>query len=135
MAGPEKRAWILFGICVATLVFYLALIPSGRGRLDSVTLALLAAVGFFGLHRRRRPTDEVAFDERDHQIERQALLLSLSVLYVLMVAFSVVADIAGGWHASVPLWTAVQIFWAGSLAVWALKALIVIVLYRRGDHA
>jgi hypothetical protein len=133
MADGEKRAWIELSIILVTLTVYFLFIAFGR--LDSVSLAVFALAGFLGFRRSKRRRNEVAYDERDRQIEKQALLCSLMAFYLFMLLFSVAAGMTNGWDRSVPLWLVVQIFWALSLVIWAVKALIVIVLYRRGVHA
>jgi hypothetical protein len=133
MASYEKGAWIQLGIIAVTLTVYFLFITFGR--LDSVSLAVFALAGFLGLARRKSRKGEVAYDERDRQIERQAILYSLLAFYLFMLVFSVVAGMTNGWDKSVPLWMVVQAFWVLSLVVWAIKAVIVILLYRRGAHA
>jgi len=135
MATLEKQAWFTLIIILVTLTAYFALISFG-GMLDSTSLAVFAFAGFLGFFRRsRRRSGELVHDERDLQIEKQALLTSMRVFYVIMILFSVVVGITRGWDASVPVWMVVQIFWAFSLMIWALKALLIIVQYRRGAHA
>ena len=134
MSDHEKRAWIGLIIILVTLTAYFALF-SYRGKLDSTSLAVFAIAGFLGFRRTRRRPGEVVFDERDRQIQRQALLASMCVLYISMIIFSVVSGITNGWDESVPIWMVVQIFWAASLVTWAIKFLIVIVQYRRGTYA
>jgi hypothetical protein len=133
MSNPEKRAWIELSIVLITLAVYFAFISFGR--LDPVSLSIFALASFLGFRRNKRRRGQVTYDERDRQIERQALFSSLCAFYVLMMIFSVAAGMTNGWDTSVPVWMAVQIFWALSLLIWAMKALIVIVLYRRGAHA
>jgi uncharacterized membrane protein len=96
---------------------------------------VFAIAGFIGFRGFRRRSGEVIYDERDLQIQKQALLSSLRTFYAVMIVFSVVVGITKGWDASVPIWTVVQIFWAFSLMIWGLKALLIIVQYRRGAHA
>ena len=134
MANQEKQAWIGLIIILVTLAAYFALF-SYRGKLDSNSLAVLAIAGFLGFRRTRRRSGEVVFDERDRQIQRHALLTSMSIFYICMILFSVAAGITNGWDASVPIWMVVQIFWAVSLVTWAIKYIIVIMQYRRGSHA
>ena len=132
MAELEKRAWFELSIILITLAVYVAMISFVR--FDSVSLAVFALAGFLGVRRRKARGGEVLFDERDRQIERQALLYSLMCLYCLMLLFSVVAGVIG-WDGAVPIWILIQIFWAVSLVVWGLKAAFVIISYRRGAHA
>ena len=129
----EKRAWIELTIIFVTLTVYCVYIS--HVRLDSTSLAVFALAGFLGFAGRKRRKGEVQYDERDRQIERQALLSSLILFYILVIAFSVAAGFTNGWDASVPVWMIVQIFWAASLTIWAVKDLIIIVQYRRGAHA
>ena len=133
MPDQEKRAWFELGVILITLAVYFAFI--WYVRLDSVSLAVFALTGFLGFRRYKRRPGEVTYDERDRQIERRALLSSLCVFYVLMMIFSVAAGITNGWDKSVPIWIAVQVFWAVSLVIWAIRALIIIMLYRRSAHA
>jgi uncharacterized membrane protein len=134
MANQEKQAWIGLIIILVTLAAYFALF-SYRGKFDSTSLAVFAIAGFLGFRRTRRRSGEIVFDERDRQIQRQALLVSMCIFYISMIIFSVVAGITNGWDASVPIWVVVQVFWAALLVVWAIKFLIVIMQYRRGAHA
>ena len=78
---------------------------------------------------------KVVYDEPDMQIQRQALLTSLRVFYVLMILFSVIVGFTNGWDASVSIWMIVQVFWTVSLMIWSLKYLLIIMQYRRGAHA
>ena len=133
MPDQEKQAWIALTIILVALVAYFSLISFVK--FDSASMAVFAIVGFLGFRRFRSKSKEVVYDERDRQIERHALLTSLRVFYVFLILFSVVVGFAGGWDASVPIWMAVQIIWAISLTMWALKALLIIVQYRRGAHA
>jgi uncharacterized membrane protein len=134
MADQEKRAWIVLSIILITLAAFFALVSFGW-KLDSISLSVFAVVGFLGFRRHKRRPGEVSYDERDRQIERQALLSSMCLFYALLMAFSVAASFTHGWDATVPIWLVVQIFWAVSLVIWAIKALIIIVLYRRSAHA
>lgn len=134
MPNREKRAWILLSIIVVILAAYPVLVSRGW-RLDSVSLAVLAILGFLGFQPIKRRFGEVVYDERDLKIEKQALLSSLCLFYILMIAFSVASGITHGWHASVSVEKVVEIFWIVSLSIWAIKALIIIVLYRRSAHA
>ena len=134
MPSREKRAWVMLSIIVVIFAAYFVLVPRGW-RLDSVSLAVLALVGFIGFRPIKRRSSEVLYDERDLKIERQALPSSLCLFYILMIIFSVSSSITHGWDASVSIEKAVEVFWMVSLAIWAIKALIVIVLYRRGAHA
>jgi uncharacterized membrane protein (DUF485 family) len=133
MPDQEKRAWIALTIILIALIAYFSLISFVK--FDSASMAVFAIVGFLGFRRFRGKSREAVFDERDRQIERNALLTSLRVFYVFLILFSVVVGFTQGWHTSVPIWMAVQIFWAVSLVMWALKALLIIVQYRRGAYA
>ena len=132
MPEQEKRAWFLLTIVVLTLAAYFAFISFVR--FDSVSLTVFALIGFLGLRRPKR-SREITYDERDRQIEKQALLWSLGVFYALILVFSLGVGFTNGWDRSVPLWTVIQVFWAVSLVIWAIKAVLIIVLYRRGAHA
>ena len=133
MPYQEKRAWFMLGVIVITLAAYFAFISLVR--FDSVSLTVFALAGFLGLRRSKRRRGEITYDERDRQIERQALMASLCAFYALILVLSLVADFTGGGDASVRLWMVIQIFWAVSLVTWGIKALIVIVMYRKGAHA
>jgi hypothetical protein len=133
MPYQEKRAWFMLGVIVITLAAYFAFISLVR--FDSVSLSVFALSGFLGLRRSKRRRGEITYDERDRQIERQALVASLCAFYALILVLSLVADFTGGGDASVRLWMVIQIFWAVSLVTWGIKALIVIVMYRKGTHA
>ncbi len=124
----------MLAIILITLAAYFAFASHG-GKLDSVSLAVFAIVGFIGFRPYRRRSGKVIYDERDRQIERHALFASLCVFYIFAIVFSVVVGITRGWDASVSIWMAVQIFWIFSLIMWGLKALLIIVQYRRGSHA
>lgn len=132
MPEQEKRAWFMLTIIVLTLAAYFAFISFVR--FDSVSLTVFALIGFLGLRRRKR-SREITYDERDRQIEKQALLWSLGIFYALILVFSLGVGFTNGWDRSVPLWTVIQVFWAVSLVIWAIKAVFIIVLYRRGAHA
>jgi uncharacterized membrane protein (DUF485 family) len=133
MAVQEKRAWFMLSVILVTLAVYFAFISLVR--FDSVSLTVFALAGFLGLRRSKRGRGEITYDERDRQIEKQALLSSMCVFYGLILALSLAVGFTHGWDASVPLWMVIQIFWAVSLVIWGIKALITIVLYRRGAHA
>jgi len=133
MAQQEKRAWFILIVILVTLAAYVVFISVVR--FDEVSLAVFGLSGFLGFWRSKRIRGEVAFDERDRQIEKQALLSSLCAFYVLILALSVAAGFTHWRDTSVPLWMVFQIFWAVSLVMWAIKALLIIVLYRRGAHA
>jgi hypothetical protein len=133
MSDQEKRAWIELSIILGTLAVYFAFIAFGR--LDPVSLAVFALAGFLGFRRKRPRAGVVTYDERDGRIERHALLTSLIVFYLLAIAFTVAAGVAGYGDRSVPIWVVIQIFWAASLVVWAVKAIIIIVSYRRSVNA
>ena len=133
MPYQEKRAWFMLGVIVITLAAYFAFISLVR--FDSVSLTVFALAGFLGLRRSKRRRGEITYDERDRQIERQALMASLCAFYALILILSLVADFTHGGDASVRLWMVIQIFWAVSLVTWGIKALIVIVMYRKGAHA
>ncbi len=133
MSDQEKRAWFILSIIVATLAAYFAFISLVR--FDPVSLAVFALTGFLGFRGSKHRRGEITYDERDRQIEKQALLSSLYVFYVLILAFSLAAGFTHGWDTSVPLWMVIQVFWGVSLVIWGIKALIIIVLYRRGAHA
>ena len=131
MANQEKRAWIELSIILVILAAFFSLVSFGW-RLDSVSLAIFAIVGFLGFRRYKRRPGEVIYDELDLQIERQALLSSMCGFYILLIIFSLAAQ---KFDTAVPIWMVVQIFWAVSLLIWAIKAIIIIVLYRRSAHA
>ncbi|MGC9973730.1 MAG: hypothetical protein ABSE56_24430 [Bryobacteraceae bacterium] len=133
MAVQEKRAWFMLSVILVTLAVYFAFISMVR--FDSVSISVFALTGFLGWRRSKRRRGEITYDERDRQIEKQALLSSLCVFYGLILVLSLAVGFTHGWDASVPLWMVIQIFWAVSLVIWAIKALIIIVLYRRGAHA
>jgi len=133
MPYQEKRAWFMFGVIVITLAAYFAFISFVR--LDSVSLTVFALIGFLGLWRSKRRRGEITYDERDRQIERQALVASMCAFYSLILVLSLAVDFTHGWDISVRLQMVIQIFWAVSLVTWGIKALIVIVMYRRGAHA
>lgn len=133
MAVQEKRAWFVLSVILVTLAVYIAFISLVR--FDSVSLTVFALTGFLGWRRSKRRGGEITFDERDRQIEKQALLSSMCVFYGLILVLSLAVGFTHGRDASVPLWMVIQIFWAVSLVIWAIKALIIIVLYRRGAHA
>jgi len=134
MSRQEKRAWIMLSIIVITLAAYFALVSYG-GKLDSVSLAVFAVLGFLGFRRIKRRPGEVLYDERDLKIERQALLSSLCLFYILMIVFSVASSFTDGWDVNVSIRMVVEVFWIVSLVIWAIKALIIIALYRRSAHA
>jgi hypothetical protein len=134
MPRQEKRAWILLSIILITLAAYFALVSYG-GKLDSVSLAVLAVFGFLGFRRNKGRPGEILYDERDLKIERQALLFSLCLFYGLMIVFSVASSFWHGWDTSVSIEIIVQAFWIVSLVIWALKALFTIALYRRSARA
>jgi hypothetical protein len=133
MPVQEKRAWFVLSVILVTLAVYIAFISLVR--FDSVSLTVFALTGFLGWRRSKRGRGEITYDERDIQIEKQALLSSMCVFYGLILVLSLAVGFTHGWDASVPLWMVIQIFWAVSLVIWAIKALIIIVLYRRGAHA
>jgi uncharacterized membrane protein len=133
MPYQEKRAWFMLGVIGITLAAYFAFISLVR--FDSVSLTVFALAGFLGLRRSKRRRGEITYDERDRQIERQALVASMCVFYALILVLSLAVDFTHGWDTSVSLWMVIQIFWALSLATWGIKALLVIVMYHRGAHA
>jgi uncharacterized membrane protein (DUF485 family) len=133
MAEQEKRAWFILGVIVLTLAVYIAFVSLVR--FDSVSLAVFALAGFLGLRTSKQRRGAITYDERDRQIEKQALVSSMCIFYVLIILLSLAAGFTQGWDTSVRLWVVIQIFWAVSLAIWGVKALIVIMLYRRGSHA
>lgn len=133
MPYQEKRAWFMLGVIAITLAAYFAFISLVR--FDSVSLTVFALAGFLGLRRSKRRRGEITYDERDRQIERQALVTSMCVFYALILVLSLAVDFTHGWDTSVSLWMVIQIFWALSLATWGIKALLVIVMYHRGAHA
>jgi uncharacterized membrane protein len=133
MPYQEKRAWFMLGVIAITLAAYFAFISLVR--FDSVSLTVFALAGFLGLRRSKRRRGEITYDERDRQIERQALVASMCVFYALILVLSLAVDFTHGWDTSVSLWMVIQIFWALSLATWGIKALLVIVMYHRGAHA
>ena len=133
MPYQEKRAWFMLGVIAITLATYFAFISLVR--FDSVSLTVFALAGFLGLRRSKRRRGEITYDERDRQIERQALVTSMCVFYALILVLSLAVDFTHGWDTSVSLWMVIQIFWAVSLVTWGIKALIVIVMYHRGANA
>jgi uncharacterized membrane protein len=116
MADQEKRAWIELIVILAILAAFFALMSFGW-RLDSVSLAIFAIVGFLGFRRYKRRPGEVIYDELDRQIERRALLSSMCVFYVLLIVFSLAAQKL---DTTVPIRMVVQIFWLVSLIIWAI---------------
>ena len=133
MPYQEKRAWFMLGVIVITLAAYFTFISFVR--FDSVSLAVFALMGFLGVRRSKRRQGENTYDERDRHIEKQALLWSMCVFYASVLVLSLAVGFTHGWDISVSLWMVVQIFWAVSLVIWGIKALIVIVMYRRGADA
>jgi hypothetical protein len=133
MSCQEKRAWFMLGVVVITLTVYFTFISLVR--FDSVSLTVFALAGFLGLRRSKRRRGEITYDERDRQIERQALLASMCLFYALILVLSLVVQFVHGWDTSVSLWMVIQIFWAVSLVIWGIKAIIVIVMYHKGAHA
>jgi len=132
MSDQEKSAWIQLSIIAITLAAYFLMISFVR--FDSVSASVFAIAGFLGLRRKRPRSGEVSYDERDREIERRCTLTALIVFYLLAIAFTAVAGSGFGDH-SVPVWIVVQIFWAASFVVWAIKAILVIRAYRKGAHA
>ena len=139
MPRQEKDAWFTLIVVGATLALYFAFIAVVRMSEASVAIFALAGLtGVTGMKRkalRRRQDREVIYDERDRQIERQALLFSLTMFYGGMILLGLVTGFWEGWATAVPLWKVFQIFWAAAVVVWGLKAAAIIVLYRRGTHA
>jgi uncharacterized membrane protein len=133
MPYQEKRAWFMLGVIAITLAAYFAFISLVR--FDSVSLTVFALAGFLGLRTSKRRRGEVTYDERDRQIERQALVATMCVFYALILVLSLAVDFTHRWDTSVSLWMVIQIFWAVSLVTWGIKALIVIVMYHRGANA
>jgi hypothetical protein len=129
----EKQAWFTLGVVGVTLAAYLIFIRFVR--FDPVSLAILALSGFLGVRITKRRKGEIEFDERDREIHRRALATALTVAYSLLLAVTVVFNIAKGDDYSVRLWVVMQCFWAGSLAMFGLKSALVIVAYRRGRDA
>jgi hypothetical protein len=131
MSDQEKSAWIQLSIILVTLAAYFIIISFVR--FDSVSASIFAIAGFLGFRPKRR-SGVVVYDERDREIERRALLTSMIVFYLLAIAFTVIAGSGFSDH-SVPVWKICQMFWAATFVVWAIKAILIIVSYRRGANA
>ena len=139
MPRQEKDAWFILVVIGATLALYFAFLAVvGMSQAGFAIFALSALTGVPGMNRkalRKRQGGDVVYDERDRQIERQAVLFSLTVFYGGMVLLGLVTGFWIGWETAAPLWQVFQIFWAAALVAWGVKAAAIIVLYRRGAHA
>ena len=103
-------------------------------RFDPVSGAIFALSGLLGVRIKKRRPGEISFDERDKEIERRALLTTLFVAYAAVLLLTVLS-IAKSDGFKAPMWIVMQCFWGGSIAMWGLKAALVIAAYRRGRDA
>ena len=131
--SQEKQAWYSLIVVAVTLAAYGVFI--GFVRFDSVSLSVFALSGLLGVRVRRTQKADIEFDERDREIERRALLASLRVSFGALIVLTVVLNLAKGESYTVPLWTLLQVFWAGTLTMFGLKCALVIAAYRRGRDA
>jgi uncharacterized membrane protein len=133
MTEQERQAWFMLGVFIVTLTAYIAFILTIR--FDLSAMAVFALAGIAGIRISKHRRGEITYDERDRQIERQALLSSMRAFFVLIVLLPLAVGVACGWNAPVRLWVVVQAIWAISLAICGLKALLTIMLYHRRSNA
>ena len=132
MPQQEKQAWFVLSVVGVTLASYVAFISIIR--FDPSSAAVFALSALLGLPIWKHRRHEITYDERDRQIERQALLSSLRVFFVLIVLLPLATGFTRGWNTPVRLWVALQTLWAVTLAIWGVKAIVIIALYHKGAN-
>lgn len=132
MPQQEKQAWFVLSVVAITLGAYLAFTLAVR--FDPSSARVFALSALLGLPFFKHRGQEITYDERDRRIARQALLLSLRVLLVLVVLLPLATGYARGWTTSIPLWVVIQAVWASALTIWGVKALVMVALYHRGTN-
>ena len=136
MTDSEKWAVWTLGVVVVTVIAYFVLVAlRGNGPITLSAFAFTALVALPKLSRRGLTGSPL--DERESGIAHKALLASFRAMWVLVVMLFVITGWIKGWDTtlSLPMWKLAEaIWWLGTLML-AVRAVITLVLYRRGSHA
>lgn len=137
MNVQERRAWFTLGI--------IGLVAVGYGFLAGVMrFPWFASTGMFGVFgllgltgvigRGERRAGLVVSDERDRDIDRRSTLAGYSVFWLAFVLACMAPFFIKGPNASVTLPTVVLTtpVYIGMMIVFTVKALVTVILYRRG---
>ncbi len=139
MNTQEKRAWFILAVLAATLAVYLPL-----AFVTGFHVASLGVTGVFGLAgaapligRREKAAGKPTFDERDSEIEKAATLAGYSIFWLALVLGIMVPFFILGPNApvTIPMYVFPMLLVFASMIIFGIRALVTVVLYRRGSHA
>ena len=136
MNAMEKVAWTELVVSVAAVVLASLLIPWLGSQAATSAFALLGLIGFTGAFLRRRG-NRVEVDERDREIARRATSIGVGTAWMtLFVALALATTWASysGTHA-VPTAFLNWLIWIQFAICFGTQGLVMVVLYRRQQHA
>lgn len=139
MSTQEKQAWFVIWVIAAALVLYAALYALTRSLTISMAAlsitALLGAQGLIG--RKERKSGRIVADERDHEIGRTAGIVGWSVFWLFFVAAAMGPYFILGPNATLHITTSelTMVVYPAVLIVLLVRALVMIILYRKNHHA
>jgi hypothetical protein len=129
MLPMQKQAWFNLTVVCVTLVTIAALVPFlGRGALGG--FGVLGLLGFNGLFARKR-TAMVAFDERDHMIQRKSALIGYSVFWVVFVLAVTIVSLRYSDRGAVPIVFVESSVFCGLMILIATMSVATLVQYGR----
>jgi hypothetical protein len=134
----EKRAWFYLAVIAATLAVFIPL--AFATGFHAASLGALGLFGFAGgasvLGRREKRAGRVVFDERDKEIDRIATLAGYSTFWTVFVLGVMIPFFILGPNAQVTL--PINMFPAfiapAMMIIFGVRAVVVVVLHRRGSH-
>lgn len=138
MNAQEKEAWFSLYVTVAALVVYAVLYVITRHPAFSLCAFSILALGALRgrIYRKARLNGEIAYDERDREIGKTAFSIAFGVFWVVFVATVLVVQFVFKPHGSIDQYsTAMGTFvWMAYCLIEIIRTLIIIVLYRKGQH-
>ena len=135
MNAMEKVAWTELGVSVAAVVLASLLIPWGSQTATSA-FALLGLIGFTGVFLRRRG-NRVVVDERDREIALRATSIGVGTAWMSLFMTLIAATMWSGYTQTYSVSTAFLnwLIWIQFAICYGTQGLVMVVLYRRQQHA
>jgi len=135
MSAEEKTAWLAVGLFAVGVVAFLVLIPFGG---VEPALAGFSVVGFSGLgpllFRKKRDSKEVAEDERDKKIIREATLGAAHSCWCVAVMACMIPWGIHMFHddMTISIHALPRVVFCGLFTFILVRSVTILVLYRRG---
>ena len=135
----EKRAWYTLAVIAVTLAVYLPVgFAAGFGGASLGSLGIFGCVGGVVLiGRREKAAGRTIFDERDSEINRVATLAGYSAFWIALVLGVMIPffHLGPSTEISLPAYVFPTLLMLAWMIILAVRALVTVVLYRKGSHA